>query len=141
MQKPEKSQDLDKGIKKIYLVRYRKVKKVIIMPKHISAKDLKEKIDSGEDFNLVNVLGEDSFENEHIPGSINIPSGKMMKRAKEELPEKDEEIIVYCASTSCKASTKAGEKLEEMGYENVVEFDSGISGWKENGYELEGRKA
>ena len=111
------------------------------MAQHISTKELKEKLDSGGEFVLVNALDEKSFEKRHIPGSINVPNSEVRKKAPKKLEDKDKETIVYCASRSCDASTKAAEKLEDMGYTNVVEFDAGIAGWEEEGHDFEGLKA
>jgi hypothetical protein len=40
--------------------------------KLISREELKEKLDRGDKFKLVNALGEWAFNAKHIPGSINI---------------------------------------------------------------------
>ncbi|MFB6246601.1 MAG: rhodanese-like domain-containing protein [Candidatus Pacearchaeota archaeon] len=107
----------------------------------ISAEELKSKIDDGEDFVLVDVLGQDSYTAKHLPDAINIPVNEIEDKASEKLPDKDKEVIVYCASTDCQASPQAAEKLEELGYKNVKDFESGIAGWQEAGYELEGEAA
>ena len=105
--------------------------------KTISVEDLKKKIDSKEDFEFVDVLGKDSFEAKHLPGSKNIPVDEIEERAPKELPDKDKEVVVYCANTECHASPTAGHKLEEMGYSNVVDFEAGLAGWEEANYEFE----
>ena len=105
--------------------------------KIIKAEELKKKIDSGEDFVLIDVLSKESFEVQHIPKSISIPVGELEERASKELPEKNKEIIVYCASKTCQASPAAAKKLEELGYKNVTDFEDGLAGWKEAGYEFE----
>lgn len=97
--------------------------------------ELKEKMDAGDDFALVNVLSEEQFEQEHIPGSINIP----LDQVEEEFPrrfDEDDDIVVYCASHSCQASPKAAEKLEAMGFTDVKDYEGGLSDWKEQ-YETE----
>jgi len=104
--------------------------------KTISTKELKEKIDSGEDFKLVNVLSKESFEARHIPKSINLPANELDERAPKELPDKNEEIIVYCSSETCHASVNAGEKLEELGYSNVFHYKDGLAGWQNEGLEF-----
>jgi len=106
--------------------------------KIISPEELKKKIDAKEDFVLVNVLSKDSFEARHVPTSINIPVDELEKRSPNELPDKNKEIIVHCASKMCTASPAAAKKLEGMGYTNVVEFESGVAGWLEAGYQFEG---
>jgi len=105
--------------------------------KTISAEELKKKIDAGEDFEFVDVLSKDSFEAKHLPGSKNIPVDELEEKAETELPDKDKEVIVYCASTECQASPRAAKKLEEMGYTNVVDFEVGLAGWQDAGYKFE----
>jgi len=104
--------------------------------KTITAKELKEKIDKGEDFVLIDVLSKESFEAKHIKGSINIPTSELGQRVNE-LPDKDKEIIVYCASKTCPASPAAARHLEDLGYTNVVDFEDGLAGWIEAGFSLE----
>jgi len=106
--------------------------------KTISAEELKKKIDAKEDFVLVNVLSKDSFEARHVPTSISIPVDEIENRASSELPDKNKEIVVYCASTDCHASPRAAKKLEELSYTNVVDYEAGIAGWQDAGYEFEG---
>jgi len=105
--------------------------------KTISAKELKEKIDSGDKFKLVDVLSKESFDTQHIPTAISIPGGELEKRAPKELPDKNEEIIVYCASKTCQASPNAVKTLQELGYTNVIDFEYGLAGWKDIDYKFE----
>jgi len=106
--------------------------------KTIIAKELKRKIDANEDFILVNVLSRESFEIRRIPKSINIPVDEIEKMASKELPDKNKEIIVYCTSLECQASPTAAKKLITMGYKNVYDFEEGIAGWQDAGFEFEG---
>lgn len=88
---------------------------------------------------IIDVLDTDSFAKEHIPGSISIPlkSANFVKNVQNEVPDRDTEVIVYCASTQCPASTDAAKKLEEAGYTNVYDFKGGIEEWKQAGGRLE----
>jgi hypothetical protein len=45
----------------------------------ISREELKEKLDRGDKFKLVNALGEWAFNAKHIPGSINISNIQVKK--------------------------------------------------------------
>jgi len=89
-----------------------------------------------EKFTLVDVLSEESYKEGHIPGSINIPLGNLEPLAERYLDRKDT-IVVYCGSYSCQASTKATKKLQEMGYENTLDFKAGKRGWQHVGLGLE----
>ncbi|MBI5803526.1 rhodanese-like domain-containing protein [Candidatus Pacearchaeota archaeon] len=105
--------------------------------KTISATELKKKINSKSKFIIVDVLPKESFELQHIPTAINIPLGEIGGRAQKELPNKKQEIIVYCSSSTCGASPTAGKMLESMGYKNVAHFKGGLAGWQEKGYKFE----
>ena len=104
----------------------------------ITAEELKKKLDANEDFILIDVLGKESFDAKHIPKSVNMPSTEIGIRSIKELPDKNKEIVVYCAGRECEASPNAAKKLEKLGYKNVIDFEEGLDGWREAGYEFEG---
>ncbi|HEY6186438.1 MAG TPA: rhodanese-like domain-containing protein [Pyrinomonadaceae bacterium] len=64
----------------------------------ISRDDLKGKIDSGEEFVLVETLAEVTYQHAHLPGAINLPPDRVRELAPQLLPDKSAEIIVYCSS-------------------------------------------
>lgn len=86
---------------------------------------------------IINALSQDAYLAKHIPGSINIPT-ENAEMAKEVIPYMDAEIVVYCANADCDASPNLAQKLEEMGYTNVSDFEEGLAGWRKAGYELIG---
>lgn len=103
----------------------------------ISRSDLHDKIDRGDDFALVEVLSEDQFRSFHLPGAINIPGDQLRGTVPERIPDKDREIVVYCANPSCEASPRAAKLLSEMGYTNVKDYAGGKEHWKEGGLPVE----
>ncbi len=107
------------------------------MQKTIHSQDLKQMLDRNADIWLINALDEDQFEREHIPGSISIPSGRVILKA-EKILGKDDAIIVYCADPDSDASKIALGKLESLGFSDLTHFPEGIAGWKKAGYRLEG---
>ena len=68
------------------------------MIKTISRNELKQKIDRRDQFILVETLAHIAFEHAHLPGAINIPPDQLAQLAPTLLPDKDAEIVVYCAS-------------------------------------------
>ncbi|HEU5410977.1 MAG TPA: rhodanese-like domain-containing protein [Candidatus Acidoferrales bacterium] len=64
----------------------------------ISRDELKQKIDRGDDFVLMETLAPAAYEQAHLPGAVNVPLEKLRELAPELAPEKDAEIVVYCAS-------------------------------------------
>jgi rhodanese-related sulfurtransferase len=68
------------------------------MLKTISRDELKQKIDRKDDFVLVETLPAATYHHAHLPGAINLPPEKMTELAASLLPDKNAEIIVYCAN-------------------------------------------
>lgn len=68
------------------------------MVKTISREELKGKIDASDDFLLVETLPATTFAHAHLPGAINLPPERLAQMAPKLLPDKDAEIVVYCAS-------------------------------------------
>ena len=66
----------------------------------ISRDELKQKLDRGDEFVLVETLGEEKFRHSHLPTAINIPPDRLAELAEQMIPDKSAEIIVYCASPS-----------------------------------------
>ena len=102
----------------------------------ITARALKQKIQNNEDVILIDALSPESFCAHHIPGSINIPENKLQEFAELVLPDKDQEVIVYCKNRECKASGRAAEILANLGYTNVIHYAGGLEGWKQDGFDL-----
>lgn len=67
------------------------------MAETISRDELKQKIDNYDDFVLVETLPETAFQLAHLPGAVNLPPDRIGKLAPEILPDKNAEIVVYCA--------------------------------------------
>ncbi len=101
----------------------------------ITKEELKDKLDRGDRFKLVMALGDWAFRAKHIPGSINLNAPDQVSNA---LPDKEEEIVVYCSSKTCAASGYAYQTLTENGYTKVRRYSGGIDEWEAAGYPLEG---
>jgi rhodanese-related sulfurtransferase len=100
----------------------------------ISREELKEKLDRGDKFKLVNALGEWAFNAKHIPGSINISN---MQDAKKMLYA-DDDIVIYCSNPACIASIVGYQLLTRIGYNKVRRYAGGIADWEQAGYPLKG---
>jgi rhodanese-related sulfurtransferase len=64
----------------------------------ISLEELKAKMDRKDGFTLVETLEPAAYESAHLPGALNVPPGRVRELAPRLLPDKDAEIVVYCAS-------------------------------------------
>jgi rhodanese-related sulfurtransferase len=100
----------------------------------ISREELKEKLDRGDEFKLVMVLGDWAYRAKHIPGSLNI--SRIQDAAN--ILSVDDEIVVYCSDEACVASQAAYRLLVDRGFENVRRYAGGLSDWEDAGYPLEG---
>jgi len=69
-----------------------------IMIATISRDELKLKIDRGEVFHLVETLPAPTYHHAHLPGAINLPPDQVTQLAPTLLPNKEADIVVYCAS-------------------------------------------
>ncbi len=101
---------------------------------HISMDEAQEMIESGEpdkDYILLDTREVNVYNHDHIPGAICIPEPDISALDNDaeipELPDKDQKIIVYCQFGG--VSKIAAEKLCDMGYTNIYEFD-GMDYWK-----------
>lgn len=68
------------------------------MVKTISRDELKQKLDRKDDFLLVETLPVTAYDHNHLPGAINLAPDNVTKLASQILPDKNAEIVVYCAS-------------------------------------------
>ena len=75
---------------------------------------------------IVDVRRADEYAQGHIPGAILIPNEEIGTEQPEELPDKNQVILVYCRTG--RRSKEASQKLADMGYVNVYEF-GGIVDW------------
>ena len=69
------------------------------MESTISTRDLKAKLDRKDAVKVVETLAPERFQEAHLPGAVNIPPEKIKELAPQLLPNKNAEIITYCANT------------------------------------------
>jgi len=91
----------------------------------VSPVAVKEKLDRGDDFVLLDVRDDDEYEEEHIPNTTLVPLPQLKERL-DELP-KDKEIIAFCA-ISLRAYA-ACLTLQAKGFQNVKFMDGGMAAW------------
>ena len=63
----------------------------------ITRDELKEKMDRGDHFMLVETLPVEYYRHTHLPGAINMPPDQVTELASTLLPDKTADIVVYCA--------------------------------------------
>jgi len=107
------------------------------MNKTVTRSALRDKLDSGHKPLLIEALPAKYFQQAHLPGAINIPHDAIELLAPQVLPDRDAEIVVYCASENCKNSDIAAQRLATLGYSNVAVYLGGKADWQANGLPLE----
>ena len=93
---------------------------------NITAEEAKKIMNSEEGYIILDTRTQEEYDEGHIPGAIVIPHDEITDRAEEELPDKDQLLLVYCRSG--RRSKLAAEALVELGYTNIKEF-GGIIDW------------
>ncbi len=107
----------------------------------ITREALKAKLDGAEPVVLVEALPEKYYRHSHLPGAVNIPHDQIDALAPTMLPDKDAEIVVYCANLPCPNSEIAAERLSQLGYTNVREYAEGKQDWIDAGLPTEPSRA
>lgn len=95
----------------------------------ISVTELKQRMDNGEQLNIIDVREPDEYAEFNIGGKL-VPLGKIMSMQADELDElKDEELIVHCKAGH--RSVQACLFLDAMGFSNTKNLTGGMMAWKE----------
>jgi rhodanese-related sulfurtransferase len=104
----------------------------------IDPSDLQKALENGEDIIPLDTRQPAGFENEHIPGAINIPH-RSMNEANTAHLDKSKIYVCYCDGIGCNASTKGALNMTQLGFK-VKDLIGGIEWWKFDGYTREGTK-
>jgi len=86
---------------------------------------------------LVEALPEKYWRDWHLPGARHLPHDRVKELAAGVLPDRNAEIVVYCASSTCQNSHIAAKLLAQLGYGNVAVYAGGKQDWSEAGLALE----
>ena len=100
--------------------------KVQMTYEQITQDEAKTLMAETENYIILDVRTEAEYAEGHIPGAICVPNETIGDNMPEELPDKDQLILVYCRSGN--RSKQASEKLAKLGYTNIKEF-GGINTW------------
>jgi molybdopterin/thiamine biosynthesis adenylyltransferase/rhodanese-related sulfurtransferase len=82
----------------------------------------------------IDVREADEWQEGHLPGAVHIPRGFLESRVEGAAPDKNTQVVVYCASAA--RSAFAAKTLQELGYEHVHSLAGGFTDWKRNGLEI-----
>lgn len=99
-----------------------------------TADEVKNKLDQGEKFMLVDVREESEFASDHLPGAIHLGKGVIERDVEVHVPDLNAPMVLYCGGGF--RSALAADNLQKMGYSNVISMDGGIREWREKNYPL-----
>ena len=92
----------------------------------ITATELKQRLDRGEDIQIIDVREAHEVAIAKIPGATHIPLGQVLNRMSEIQP--DRETVVHCKMGG--RSAKAIEALKRSGFKgNLLNLKGGITAW------------
>jgi rhodanese-related sulfurtransferase len=94
-------------------------------------------LDAGHVAQLWNVLTDDYFTGELIPGSRRVPLDQIGRAVAGTALSRDAAIVVYCSGPACPQSRAAAEKLAALGFTDVRAFEGGLEVWKAAGRPVE----
>src|SRR6266849_3738282 len=99
--------------------------------KETNVADVKQRLESGEKFLLVDVREDNEWASGHLPGAVHMGRGIIERDIETRVPEIATKIILYCGGGF--RSALVADNLQKMGYMNVESMDGGWRGWTEAG--------
>lgn len=98
--------------------------------------DVHDAMSKEADFVLLDVRSPAHYARGHIAGAVNLPQGKIIE-SKVAAYSQGTVFVVHCAGPHCNGAHKAAAKLARLG-RPVKLMIGGITGWIDEGFELEG---
>ena len=102
--------------------------------KQTDVDEVKEKLDRGEEFMLIDVREESEFAKDHLPGAIHLGKGVIERDIEGRVPDLNTPMVLYCGGGF--RSAMAADNLQKMGYTNVISMDGGVRGWREKNFPM-----
>jgi rhodanese-related sulfurtransferase len=97
--------------------------------------DMLEKRKRGEPFRLIDVREDDEWRAGRMVGAEHIGKGVIERDIVTKVPDKDEELILYCGGGF--RSALAAEALQRMGYRRARSLIGGWREWLAGGHPIE----
>ena len=91
----------------------------------ITATELKQRLDQGDDIQLIDVREDYEVEIARLPNAVHIPLAQVLSRMNEIDPNR--ETVVHCKMGG--RSAKAADFLRSVGFRNVLNLRGGILDW------------
>ena len=100
-----------------------------------NVQEVKQRLDRGERFHLIDVREESEWARGRLPGAVHLGKGVIERDVEEKFPDTNTELVLYCGGGF--RSALAADNLQRMGYTNVKSMDGGWRGWTEAGLPVE----
>jgi rhodanese-related sulfurtransferase/CBS domain-containing protein len=110
---------------------------VIVVPTSIDRVQLQTLV--GEGAQLAEVLPEDEYAEEHLPGALHLPLKSLSAETAKQL-DTTKPVIVYCWDALCDMSPRAAWHLEQLGFRAVYDYTTGKADWIAAGLPTERRE-
>jgi glyoxylase-like metal-dependent hydrolase (beta-lactamase superfamily II)/rhodanese-related sulfurtransferase len=101
----------------------------------VSVNELKDKLESGAELQVVDVRRPAEYGNGHVPRALNAPLATLDRDASELPFAKDKPTAVICAGGY--RSSAAASLLEKLGFTNLLNVSGGTGAWINAGYPVE----
>ena len=96
---------------------------------------VKDRLDGGDKLSLLDVREQEEVENGIVPGARTLSRAHFESRVEDVLPDKEAEVVVYCASGV--RSVFSAKTLKDLGYSKVSSMSGGFTRWKDLGYDYD----
>lgn len=96
--------------------------------------DVRDKLDQGEKFVLIDVREESEFAKDHLPGAVHLGKGIIERDIESRFPDLNTPMILYCGGGF--RSAMSADNLQKMGYTNVISMDGGVREWRAKNYPM-----
>ena len=103
--------------------------------KEMNFQEVKQKVDAGEKFTLVDVREDNEWARGHLPGAVHLSKGIIERDIETAIPDKSTTIVLYCGGGL--RSALAADNLRKMGYTNCISMDGGWRSWTGAGFPTE----
>lgn len=94
---------------------------------YISVTEVKEKMERGDPFKLLDIRELHEVDTASIPGALHIPMGEIHARYQELGEDPNQEIVVFCHHGG--RSEMVMHQLWGLGYQNTKNMVGGIDAW------------
>lgn len=104
------------------------------LPKTVDTAQVRELREADPQIRLIDVRAPGEFASSHIPGSYNVPLDLLREHREELTAQHGDPVVLVCASGG--RAEQARTLLESAGLDRLSVLRGGITGWEQDGGEL-----